>query len=247
MKRSGAAPLRNPADVPCGGFPQGWELRRMPYGINKRIASIFYEFHRLCQELQDVSTREYNSHINTRHSSDTNLFFLVGDYDEKSWGMRLAKQEKQKKRDAEVQEILAAFRMVAVDILNQVQQYSTEPHHTFTDLPLHIAEPFLVNLQTQIDGLIAMINNATSTISIRYSITIPYIYKHFTKEQHYYTVGTKNASIKNKAEMEDETKEEPIPVPRRYESYETSDNETSDDDITEDEIQKVIIDSLAMK
>ena len=251
MKRSGAAPLRNPADVPCGGFPQGWELRRMPYGINKRIASIFYEFHRLCQELQDISTREYNSHTNMRHTTNTNLFFLVGDYDEKSWGMRLAKQEKQKKRDAEIQEILAAFRMVAVDIINQVQHYSTEQHRTFTDLPLHIAEPFLVNLQTQIDGLVTMINNANSTISIRYSIIIPYIYKHLTKEQHYYNVGTKNVSIKNKASAmeEEENKEESIPIPRRYESFETSDNDTSDDDVELPnlEMQHIILATLIEK
>lgn len=251
MKRSGAAPLRNPADVPCGGFPQGWELRRMPYGINKRIASIFYEFHRLCQELQDISTREYNSHTNMRHTTNTNLFFLVGDYDEKSWGMRLAKQEKQKKRDAEIQEILAAFRMVAVDIINQVQHYSTEQHRTFTDLPLHIAEPFLVNLQTQIDGLVTMINNANSTISIRYSIIIPYIYKHLTKEQHYYNVGTKNVSIKNKASAmeEEENKEESIPIPRRYESFETSDNDTSDDDVElpNIEMQHIILATLTEK
>ena len=138
MKRNGGAAPRNPADVPCGGYPNAWELRRMPKGMPSKTTNIFFEFHRICQELQDISQRTYRSHIDNTTTNNINVKFLLGDFDEKHWGQLLGKNERKRKRDNEVQEIFAAFRMVAVELLNRVQNYRSEDRKipTFTELPI---------------------------------------------------------------------------------------------------------------
>jgi hypothetical protein len=213
MKRNGGDAPRNPADVPCGGYPNAWELRRMPRGMRHGIANYFFEFHRICQELQDISERNYRTHIDQDSTNKINVKFLLGDFDEKHWGQLLGKNERKRKRDREVQEIFAAFRMVAVELLNRVQTYHTDTIRSFTDLPVNEAEKFLENLNIEIKALITMINDALRNVSISYSYSVPYIELDGT----YYGIKTKNFAdeVKKKrgAKKENDTSsivEEPI-------------------------------------
>lgn len=175
MRRTGGAVPRNPADVPCGGFPAGWELVRFPRGMKRNIANIFYEFHRVCMELQEMSTRQYRTHIDQAPLNQLNVKFLLGEMDEKKWGRLLAVHEKKRKRDAEIQEVLGAFRMVAVELINRVQHYRDERVRNFSELPIPVAEKFITDLNVQIQELITMINDALRTTSITHSYSVPYI------------------------------------------------------------------------
>jgi hypothetical protein len=114
----------------------------------------------------------------------------LGDFDEKRWGQQLAKNERKRKRDSEVQEIFAAFRMVAVELINRVQNY-----RYFNTLPIDEAEAFIILLDIEIKALINMINDALSTISMHYSYSVPYI-----KVGKYYSIQTKNFSKKKEVE-----------------------------------------------
>jgi hypothetical protein len=194
MRRTGGAVPRNPADVPCGGFPAGYELVRFPRGMKRNIANIFYEFHRVCMELQDMSTRQYRTHIDQAPLNQLNVKFLLGEMDEKKWGRLLAVHEKKRKRDAEIQEVLGAFRMVAVELINRVQHYRDERVRSFGELPIPSAEKFLVDLNVQIQELITMINDALRTTSITHAYSVPYINIVWNeKEQfNYYRALTKN-------------------------------------------------------
>jgi hypothetical protein len=194
MRRTGGAVPRNPADVPCGGFPAGYELVRFPRGMKRNIANIFYEFHRVCMELQDMSTRQYRTHIDQAPLNQLNVKFLLGEMDEKKWGRLLAVHEKKRKRDAEIQEVLGAFRMVAVELINRVQHYRDERVRSFGELPIPAAEKFLVDLNVQIQELVTMINDALRTTSITHAYSVPYINIVWNeKEQfNYYRALTKN-------------------------------------------------------
>jgi len=190
MKRNGGAAPRNPADIPCGGYPNAWELRRMPKLMPNKAAIPFFEFHRICQELQDISQRTYRSHIDNTTTNTINVKFLLGDFDEKHWGQLLGKNERKRKRDTEVQEIFAAFRMVAVELINRVQNYRSEDDkiRSFTDLPVKEAVKFMEELNVEICTLITMINDALRSASISYCYSVPYI--HLDSE--YYSMKTKN-------------------------------------------------------
>ena len=209
LKRNGGNVQRNPADVPCGGFPGGWELVRFPRGVNKDIANMFSEFHRICMELQDISTRTYRSHLDQDTMNEVNIKFLLDDIDEKKWGQLLATNEKKRKRDSEIQEVLGAFRMVAVELINRVQQFTDGPIIRFTDLPIPKAEAFILELNNEIQALVHMINDALRGISISYSYSVPYISMtpgqgdRFT----YYAARIKNfgAEVKKKREKKGTT------------------------------------------
>jgi hypothetical protein len=186
MRRNGNADaIRNPADVPCGGYPNAWELRRIPRTVNKDLSSKFYEFHRICQEIQDISQRTYRSHIDNTTTSTINVRFLLNDYDEEHWGQLLAKNERKRKRDREVQEIFGAFRMVAVELLNRIQNYvkpgavvpGTQRPVTIAEMLPIESEPLLQQFSIEVDGLLTMINDALKQVSIGYHYVVPNIVK----------------------------------------------------------------------
>lgn len=174
MKRKGALP-RNPGDVPCGGFPTRWQLVAHPSGVLGYVSDHFYEFHRLCEEAQEMSRRSYRAHIDNTTTHDINIKYLLGDFDDAKWGRLLATNEKKRKRDAEVQEVFAAFLMVAVNIINTVQNYYDETHGYFNALPPMIAEQILMDLDVEITELLSIMNNAFRDISIAYSYSVPTI------------------------------------------------------------------------
>ena len=256
LKRTGGQIPRNPADVPCGGYPNGWELIRLR-GLQKHISNRFYEFHRMCMELQEISTRNYRSHFDQTNTHAINIKFLLNDYDEKQWGKLLATNEKKRKRDSEIQEIFAAFRMVSVELINRVQRYSDGKYDSIVNVPIKIAEQFILDIDVQIQELITMINNGLRSISISYSYSVPFISILNTTQLNdktnniliefvNYRILTKNFSdevkkkrVAQKSEEEDETefdeKDEksdhsvPVPVVTYYESVSDSDSDIEDD------------------
>jgi hypothetical protein len=175
MKRTGGAAPRNPADVPCGGFPNAYELRPVHRVASPSRAHLFFEFHRLCMELQDESERTFRSHLDQNGLRETHVKFLLNDFDEKEWGRRLALAEKNRKRDAEVQEVYAAFRMVAVELLNRIQHYRDETVDTFTLLRMAAADAYLERWAVEVSELIAMVNGGMGDIGRSYSCAVPFI------------------------------------------------------------------------
>jgi len=126
-----------------------------------------------------------------------NVKFLLGDHDEKQWGRYLAINEKKRKRDAELQEIFAAFRMVAVELINRVQNYNADGRMIdFSTLTHLAAEEYLAALNVEISGLIEMINKALRDVSISHSYAVPYINLVFSDYEkiNYYNVSVKNFS-----------------------------------------------------
>jgi hypothetical protein len=235
QRRNGNAAPRNPADVPCGGFPNYWELVRMPKGLKNSIADRYFEFHRMCQELQDISERSYRSHIDNDSTTNINVRFLVGDYDEKHWGQLLGKNERKRKRDSEVQEVFAAFRMVAVELLNRVQNYRSEDGliTRFTDLPVAEAERFLTALDVEIAALITMINDALRNVSIGYSYVVPYI----TIEDRYYIIKTKNFS----SEVKKKRGQANASVAGGGGGNDEKDDSDDEDEVVEDKKENIVI------
>lgn len=255
MKRTGGAMPRNPMDVPCGGFPQAWELVRFPRGMNKAVTHRFAEFHRICVELQDISTRQYRSHMDQETTASIHVKFLLGDMDEKKWGQLLATNEKKRKRDSELQEIFGAFRMVAVELINRVQNFQEGPIRSITLLPIPLAEKFLVNLEKEVQALITMINDALLGVSKSYNYAVPCI-DHNTDHHamRYYRIRTQHHTDEIKKQMVIHSVAagpvpvaEPVPVSgTEVEAQPTIVDESDDEpDIDMEELQQVIATSLA--
>ena len=190
MKRTGGTMPRNPADVPCGGYPRAWEIARiMPLKLGIKHSNRYYEFYRICQEIQHISENNYRSHLDNDRATEINVKFLLGDYDEKQWGRFLAINEKKRKRDAEAQEIFGAFRMIAVELINRVYNYRSddEKNMRFSELSPFVAERILKQINVEIEALIPMINDAFRIASIANSCSMPFI----SFDGGYYSVTTK--------------------------------------------------------
>ena len=177
-------------------------------------------------ELQEMSTRQYRTHIDQAPLNQLNVKFLLGELDEKKWGRLLAVHEKKRKRDAEIQEVLGAFRMVAVELINRVQNYH-DGLRPFSELPIPAAEKFLINLNVQIQELITMINDALRTTSITHSYSVPYINIVWNeKEQfNYYRALTKNFKGEGKKPRVKSEKKE-----AKAKAEESDDDSDSDDE-----------------
>jgi hypothetical protein len=195
-------------------------------------------------EIQDQTERGYRSHLDEGGLRDTHVRFLLGDFDERTWGQRLAQAEKRRKRDAEVQEVFAAFRMVAVELLNRIQHYRDETVDTFTRLPSPKAEAYLEVWNKEVQALIQMVNEGLKAVSIAHHCVTPYInVGYLTNRTIYYQYvtlrwtettarsatdqkGPVEAGKKGKVEpeVESEELEEPVEEPE-VEPEEESDDE----------------------
>lgn len=176
LKRTGGGEApRNPADVPCGGFPGVYELRAVNRNASPRCAQYFYEFHRMCMEIQDQTERQFRSHLDEGGMRGVHVCFLLGDFDEKEWGRRLAQAEKKRKRDAEIQEVFAAFRMVAVELLNRIQHYRDPLCDAFTLLPRDRADAYLEGWHREVLELVKMVNEGLKAISLSYGCCVPFL------------------------------------------------------------------------
>jgi hypothetical protein len=211
LQRNGKQMQRNPADVPCGGYPNAWEIRRISKLVSPAVTNKFYEFHRICMEIQEISERFYRSHFDNDTTNAINVKFLLNDFDEKHWGQLLAKNERKRKRDYEVQEIFAAFRMVAVELVNRVQN--------MTIIDPKVIEEHIMSTIIEVNELVIMINTALKQISINYNYIVPNI----SIKDSYYSIIQKNFSDevkKKKVPKDNKDKEQDNPENIIVESYE---------------------------
>jgi hypothetical protein len=259
LNRTGGQVPRNPADVPCGGFPMAWELRQLPH-LGEANRHSYQEFYRICTEIQDVSQRTYRSHLDEATTHDINIRFLLNDFDEKLWGRHLAMNEKKRKRDFEIQEIFGAFRMIAVELINRIQHYRTPVTNDIIDNACREeARPFLEDVLLQMKELIIMINDSFRKLSLSYHYTVPHInteeytkmnrryngrnYEGYEERTFRYRLISKNFSVEegkkkkktSKKKVEDEKEEVNEEENMEEKKEDTFEESESDEDNEEDE------------
>jgi hypothetical protein len=252
LRRTGGDMPRNPADVPCGGFPGGWELRRINHMVSHTHSQYFYEFHRVCMEIQERSEHQFRSHLDETAMHGTHISFLLNDFEEKEWGRRLAIAEKRRKRDAEIQEVFAAFRMIAVELLNRIQHYRDETVDAFVNLPRMKAEAYLETWNVEVQALIHMVNEGMKSISLSYSCAVPYIQTASFGKKTNYALQTKkwtapkrgsasssssssSASSSSSSSSSSTSSSSSSSASHPSRVIDDSDDDMSDDDVSEDE------------
>ena len=196
MARNGGIP-RNPQDIPCGGYPNAWDLYRVqPRSLTVRQGpqwTHFVEFHRICMEIQDLGARTYRSHLDQGAVQELHVQFLLGDITEEQWGRRLAQLEKKRKRDSEIQEVFAAFHMVAVDMVARVTRH--EEHQTSEDWRLRLRQ-----WEEEMFPFLDMINDAFRMVSRAHAYATPTICSDIDPHtlQRFYMMRTHNVMAPRK-------------------------------------------------
>ena len=177
LKRAGGGAMpRNPADIPCGGYPAAYQLVELRYCRTIWMRTALSDFHRMAMEAQDVSENQYRTYIDQHGFDNSNIKFLLGDINEKKWGQLLASHEKKRKRDREVQDVFAAFRMVAVELINRLQNYRTPAGLTIASLRTEEVDQMVQEFAEEAHGLIMMINAAFQKIGETAGCRVPYFH-----------------------------------------------------------------------
>ena len=159
--------------------------------------------------------------------------------------------EKKRKRDAEIQEVLGAFRMVAVELINRVQNYSEKGVPTFYQMHPFDAEKYLKELHVEITALITMINDAMKNVSTSYSYSVPYIVSEWSEREDtvHYFVRTKNLAMESRKKRQKQD-EETVEKVEKVEQEAQDEQEAHHLDAPEDEmdeqeqLQRALIASL---
>jgi hypothetical protein len=194
-------------------------------------------------ELQEISERNYRSHLDQDHLNGTHIRFLLGDFNEKEWGKRLAVAEKRRKRDTEIQEVFAAFRMVAVELINRIQHYRDETVDAFTLLPLHKADEYLEKWNVEVQALIEMVNEGFKRISQAHYYQVPIIEVSHLNDRSksiQYRIGQFKWKTETRGKRGNKESEDVENVQEQKEA-DRLDEETEDeveDDETEDEVEE---------
>ena len=215
MNRTKGSIPRNPQDIPCGGYPDEWGMYHyITIPVRKLLLwESFVQFYRLCMEIQDIGGRSYRSHMDQDAIQNLHIRFLLGDMSEAQWGRQLATQEKKRKRDAEIQEVFAAFHMVAVDMVNRVYRFTNIDG---TRMSYTQSIKMLTEWKKEFDEFIDIINDAFTRISRSHSHTVPVIIRDMTLGETFkrdqnvvigYRLGTQNVG-KSKSKQASATNEE---------------------------------------
>ena len=233
LQRNGKGIPRNPTDVPCGGYPYIWQIKRFPRRFPSDLEKEFHEFHRFCIEIQDRSGVDWQSHLTETDGTTINIKFLVGDYDEKKWGLALATLERKRKRDSEIQEIFGAFRMISVELINRYHQFNHDAFDTNTKEEYKKAFDSLLEIVQQVkleaDALIVMINDAFKQVSIQRNCTVPFIDRLGTDRDYYHLLTKKYNKSKTSSKIQEpEAAAATISSDSSDDSYLSDDSDESD-------------------
>lgn len=169
IKKNGGEMPRNPHDIPCGGFPTFYDLRPIILRLSKDLQKHIEDLHRVSMEFSDVATFRYQTHLHNERNNHCNIRYLLGDYDEANWGTYLVRVEKERIRDLNIQQVIAAFRMVAIELLGRVLGITINTQHEM--------DCAIIPIITEYNELITMINDAMKKISIQFKARVPVIRK----------------------------------------------------------------------
>lgn len=237
LRRTGGNMARNPADIPCGGYPDLYDLRSIKTNTSPLKAKYVFEFHRICMEIQDISEHQYRTHLDQETLQDLHVRFLLSDFSEKEWGKRLAIAEKRRKRDAEIQEVFAAFRMVAVELLRRITHYRDDKVDRFSLLIIKKADAYLEQWNEEVQALLAMVNDGMKRIGQSHYYSVPIITIqnlgstsfgiHYSIHTEKYKPESRNTSTKKSTILEE----------KKEESESESESESEEEEEEEDEVE----------
>jgi hypothetical protein len=122
--RAGGTGMRNNGDIPCGGLPDIYVLRRSLERIpDNTMKTTFYSIHNVITHIQYYELRNDFVIVDPNANRDLRVKYLMNDISEEGFKTILQQKEKQREKEHEFHEIHQMFVNVASDIYAQINQY----------------------------------------------------------------------------------------------------------------------------
>jgi len=169
LARGGQPVPQNPGNVPCGGLPDAYNLRRC--FVNARVAAPemerFMKIYRECAHFIDIERHRYERHLTPNNNQDIGIRYMMNEMSEDVWKLSLAKREKERQKSNEIRDVLDAFNGAAIDLFRRIDTAAVYTHDQII--------PILVGMMEELEALRTFTMEALRDISKSFGCSIPMI------------------------------------------------------------------------
>ena len=156
IRKNGGTVPRAPGDIPCGGVPAVYDIRRGLYSISHEMCEIYIQFHRTLTHIQYVEL-PHIEYINGNR--DLRVDYLLNRITEEQFKITLQQREKHKNKKKDFRNIFQMFVDVGFDLIRQALTC------------LNVSD--LKNSVILIDNLIIYVNDNLKQIGKLYKCVYP--------------------------------------------------------------------------
>jgi hypothetical protein len=202
LQKGGKVP-QNPHNIPCGGLPDGYNMRRKLQNVAPTELARFMEIYRICAHVIDVERHRYERHLTPLNNQDIGVRYMLNELSEEDWKRELAKREKDRQKSNEIRDILDAFNGATIDIFRRIDVYSG----SYTK---EQQEDLVKTIIAELTGLRQFTMDAMCEVSKSFNCSIPMVTPDWKVVHGKYTIlqpGKKRVAKKD--EKEKEKKEKP--------------------------------------
>ena len=123
LARGGQPVPQNPGNIPCGGLPDAYYLRRSLTTNRVSAPEIerFMGIYRTCAHVIDVERHRFERHLIPNNNQDIGIKFMLNEINEEEWKHLLAKREKDRQKSNEIRDVLDAFNGAAIDLFRRIE------------------------------------------------------------------------------------------------------------------------------
>jgi hypothetical protein len=171
LNKGGGAP-RTVGDIPCGGIPDIYLLRRLctRTGVSNDLVMQFMKVYQMCAHVIEYERGTLDRHIRADNNHDVGIRYMMDELSEEMWMKLLAKREKDREKAREIRDVYDAFMGAVIDILRRIRLGVDGLRYTLDELTGEI-----LAILGELNALREFTNEALLTISRSYNCSVKQI------------------------------------------------------------------------
>jgi hypothetical protein len=168
----GGGQLRTAGDIPCGGIPDAYLLRRLCVrtGVSNDLVLQFMKVYQMCAHVIEYERGTLDRHIRADNNHDVGVRYMMDELSEELWMKLLAKREKDREKAREIRDVYDAFMGAVIDILRRISLGNDGLRYTTDTLTAEI-----LAILGELNALREFTNDALLTISRSYNCSVKQI------------------------------------------------------------------------
>ena len=176
LNKGGGQP-RNAGDIPCGGLPDAYNIRRVCVRaqLSSDLIAQFMIVYQMCAHIIDYERTALDRHIRPANNNDIGIRYMMDELSEEMWMKLLAKREKDREKAREIRDVYDAFMGAVIDILRRLRIHGDGPRYTTEDLTEEV-----LGILAELNALREFTNEALLGISKSYNCSVKQIQADWT-------------------------------------------------------------------
>jgi hypothetical protein len=171
LNKGGGQP-RTAGDIPCGGLPDAYNIRRT-FSRNHLSSDLIGQFmivYQMCAHIIDYERTALDRHIRPDNNNDIGIRYMMDELSEEMWMKLLAKREKDREKAREIRDVYDAFMGAVIDILRRIRIHGDGPRYTTEELTEEV-----LAILAELNVLREFTNEALLGISKSYNCSVKHI------------------------------------------------------------------------